>query len=107
MTKRQHSIGPIGPQEWPPKSVHSCLTADPPSEKVDGRLCRHLACEQVFQPKRENQRFCAPACRGRFFELARRIGVGLLEAKHQGQAWAVEALRRIEDESPDGQDREK
>jgi hypothetical protein len=81
------------------KPMHGSLGAVSPASRAHTRSCRLPGCERVFQPKRENQRFCAPACRGRFFELARRIGVGLLEAKHQGQAWAVEALRRIEDES--------
>jgi uncharacterized ferredoxin-like protein len=87
--------------------MHGSVGDDSPASGVTARVCRLPGCERSFEAKRKNQSFCTPECRGRFFELARRIGVGLLEAKHQGQAWAVEALRRIEDESPDGQDREK
>lgn len=41
-------------------------------------ICSNLVCQRSFQPKRRDQVFCAPKCRMRYFQLARRIGQAVL-----------------------------
>ena len=94
-------------QDRPSKSVHALRANDLPSGRVETRLCRRLGCRHTFQPKREHQTFCSPTCRNFFFSLARKFGVSLLEASSRGKAWAIEALRHLENELPDGQDQGK
>lgn len=40
-------------------------------------LCK--LCNRNFTPKRKDHIFCSPSCRLRYFDVARRIGVILIE----------------------------
>lgn len=42
--------------------------------------CKGIACNKTFVPQRQNQAFCGSACRTNYFELARQVGVAMLEA---------------------------
>lgn len=41
-------------------------------------LCRGIGCKVEFFPRRKDQVFCSPSCKGRFFAEARRVGTILL-----------------------------
>jgi len=41
--------------------------------------CRGIDCRFEFSPKRRKQVFCSPACRLKYFDTARAIGLILLE----------------------------
>jgi hypothetical protein len=42
-------------------------------------LCRGIGCKVKFIPKRNDQVFCSPACKEKFFVVARKLGTKLLD----------------------------
>ena len=62
------------------------MTPDKPMH-ASTRVCRGIGCEAKFSPRKKHQVFCSASCRKQFFEIARRIGVALLEKGQSGKEW--------------------
>ena len=42
-------------------------------------LCRGIGCKTEFIPIRRDQGFCSPACKSKYFAIARKLGMILME----------------------------
>ncbi len=53
------------------------------------RACITPGCNSQFSPRRERQAFCSSRCRQRYFSLARRVGVVVLNHAQAGDREAL------------------